>query len=66
MTKIITYHKDSQDIAILESDGFLWVGQYDKYLTHQGAEPAYVFLFSCSSIDAGIERMNSLDPSVFY
>lgn len=66
MTKIITYHKDSQDIAILESDGLLWVGQCDKYLTHQGAEPAYVFLFSCSSIDAGIERMNSLDQNLTY
>jgi hypothetical protein len=66
MTKLIAYHKDSKYLAIFESDGELWVGQHDPYLTHQTSEPPYVSLFSCSSIDRGIEKMNSLDPNLMH
>lgn len=66
MTKLIAYHKDCNYLALFESDGEIWVGEHDPYLTHQNSEPHYDFLFSCSSIDRGLEKLNALDPNELY
>lgn len=66
MTKLIAYHKDTEDIALFESGDLIWAGQYDSFLTHQNSEPNYVIICSYPSIEYGIEKMNSLDPNLMY
>ena len=40
MTTQIDYHGS---LALFESDGIYWIGQYSTNLTHQNGEPPYCF-----------------------
>lgn len=44
MSVIIEYHKNTKEIAILRSDNQYWIGTFCKYLTHQTAEPPFIFI----------------------
>lgn len=66
MTKILYYHPKSENLALLCSGAELWIGQYDQHLTHQNGEPPYVWVQSCSSIDRGLEKLQTMNPNYFY
>lgn len=44
MTTLVKYHKNTNNIALFESDGQYWIGAYGPHLTHQNGEPMFYLI----------------------
>lgn len=65
MTKLVTYHSKTTDIALFETNGFFWIGSYDPFLTHQNGEPQYLCIEGVYSLEDGLKVLQNMTGDEF-
>lgn len=62
MTTLIKHHPFTNEIALFETSGQYWIGEYSPFLSHQNSEPDYLFVKECPTLEQGINDLLNMEP----
>lgn len=61
MTTLIKHHQSSDELALFETNGEYWIGEYSPFLSHQNSEPDYLFVVDCKNLEDGINKLLNME-----
>ena len=61
MTTLIKHHPFTNEIALFETSGQYWIGEYCPFLSHQNSEQDYLLVADCDNLEDGINKLMNME-----